>query len=136
PAKINNLEEKLRIFIVYVDTEQDEDAYNEAEFEGLVEAAGAVVAGSARQRVDHVKRALYIGSGKVEEIKEAAAETDADCVVFDCELSGIQIRNIEKIVEKPVYDRTQLILDIFASRAHTREGMLQVELALYTYRLP
>ena len=107
-----------------------------SEFEGLVEAAGAVVAGSARQRVERPKRALYVGSGKVDEIKEAAAETDADCVVFDCELSGIQIRNIEKIVEKPVYDRTQLILDIFASRAHTREGMLQVELALYTYRLP
>lgn len=108
----------------------------EAELEGLVEAAGGAVIGSARQRLEKHYKAHFIGSGKVIEVKEAAAEMEADMVIFDCELSGIQIRNLEETIGKPVLDRTQLILDIFASRAYTREGMLQVELAQYTYRLP
>lgn len=136
PAKNSNIEEKPQIFLVYVNENADDDTYAEAELEGLVEAAGGEVAGSARQRLDRPYKAHYIGSGKVEEIKEAAAETSADMVVFDCELSGVQIRNLEEKIGKPVLDRTQLILDIFASRAYTKEGMLQVELAQYSYRLP
>ncbi len=125
-----------KLFLVFVNSEAEEDDYVEQELTGLAEAAGAEVCGTARQRVDRPTKATYIGSGKVGEIKEAAHELDADIVVFDCELSGIQIRNLEEQIEKPVIDRTQLILDIFASRARTREGQLQVELAQYTYRLP
>lgn len=136
PAKNSNLKEIPQIYLVYVNDKVDEDEYVEAELEGLVEAAGGEVAGTTRQRLDRPYKAHYVGSGKVQEIKEAAAETGADMVVFDCELSGIQIRNLEEQIEKPVLDRTQLILDIFASRAYTREGMLQVELAQYSYRLP
>lgn len=128
--------EKERLFLVFVNQEAEEDSYVEAELEGLVDAAGGEVCGMARQRVDHKTKATYVGSGKAIEIKEAVAELAADAVVFDCELSGIQIRNLEQIIERRVIDRTQLILDIFANRAKTREGQLQVELAQYTYRLP
>lgn len=128
--------EREQLFLVFVNPEAEEDSYVEAELEGLVEAAGGEVCGSTRQRIDRPYKATYIGSGKVDEIHEAANELGADMVVFDCELSGIQIRNLEEKFERPVIDRTQLILDIFASRARTREGQLQVELAQYSYRLP
>ncbi len=136
PAKHATQEEQPKVFVVHVNPDQDQDSYMEAELEGLVDAAGGVVVGSARQRLEKRYKAHYIGTGKVIEVKEAMAEVNADMAVFDCELSGIQIRNLEAKIEKPVLDRTQLILDIFASRAFTREGMLQVELAQYTYRLP
>jgi GTP-binding protein HflX len=129
-------DDQEKIFLVYVHPDESEDACAEAELEGLVEAAGGLVAGSARQRIKKRLRATYVGSGKVEEIKEAMAETGADSVVFDCELAGVQLKNLEELLEKRVFDRTQLILDIFASRAKTREGQLQVELAQQTYRLP
>lgn len=125
-----------KFLLVFVNEDQNEDDVVEGELEGLVDAAGGVVVGSARQRVDRPYKGTYIGSGKVEEVRDACAEVQADGVIFDCELSGIQIRNLEEIVGKRVLDRTQLILDIFAARARTREGQLQVELAQYTYRLP
>lgn len=125
-----------QLFLVYVNEDSAEDAYVEAELEGLVEAAEAEVAGFTRQRVSHRMRGTYIGKGKVEEIKMAAAEVNADAVVFDCELSGMQYKNLEEAFGRRVIDRTQLILDIFARRARTREGMLQVELAQLTYMLP
>lgn len=125
-----------KFLLVFVNEDQSEDDVVEGELEGLVDAAGGVVVGSARQRVDRPYKGTYIGSGKVEEVRDACAEVQADGVIFDCELSGIQIRNLEEIIGKRVLDRTQLILDIFAARARTREGQLQVELAQYTYRLP
>jgi len=124
------------LFLVYVNEDQAEDHFSELELEGLVEAAGGEVVGSARQRIARPYKATYIGSGKVEEIKAYAAETQGDVIVFDCELSGIQIRNLEEAFGKRVVDRTQLILDIFARRARTQEGQLQVELAQLSYRLP
>lgn len=129
-------EAQERLFLVYVNEDQAEDHFSEMELEGLVEAAGGEVVGSARQRIDRPYKATYIGSGKVEEVKNYAAETQGDVIVFDCELSGIQIRNLEEQLGKRVVDRTQLILDIFARRARTQEGQLQVELAQLTYRLP
>jgi GTP-binding protein HflX len=129
-------EDRDSLFLVYVHEDDAETLICEAELEGLIEAAGGDIAGSARQKVKKPLRATYIGKGKVEEIKLAIAETGADACVFDCELSGIQLRNLEEAFECRVLDRTQLILDIFASRAFTREGQLQVELAMYTYRLP
>lgn len=129
-------EELEKLFLVYVNQDDSEDECVEAELEGLVEAANGEVVGSARQRIEKRWKATYVGKGKVEEIKEAAAETGADSVVFDCELSGLQIKTLEERIEKRVIDRTTLILDIFARRARTREGQLQVELAQYSYRLP
>lgn len=129
-------DKKEQLYIVCVNSDETEDALVEAELEGLVEAAGGEIAGWARQRLEKPWKGTYIGSGKVEEVREGAAEAQADAVVFDCELSGMQIRNLEEALKVRVIDRTQLILDIFASRARTREGMLQVELAQLTYMMP
>lgn len=125
-----------KLFLVFVNSDEVEDPHVELELEGLVEAAGGVVAGSARQRLDKPHKKGYIGKGKVEEVKLYALESGADTVVIDAELSGIQLRNLEEEFGLRVVDRTTLILDIFARRARTREGQLQVELAQLTYRLP
>lgn len=125
-----------RIFLVYVNSDEAEDAYYEMELESLVDAAGGVVAGSARQRLDRPHAKNYVGTGKAEEIKGYVAATDADTVVVDSELNAVQIRNLQDNIGRRVIDRTTLILDIFAKRARTREGQLQVELAQYSYMLP
>ncbi len=124
------------LFLVFVNKDDSEDEYVELELEGLVEAAGGLVVGSTRQRLDRPYKGHYVGTGKVEEIKAYAIEAGATAVVFDCELSGMQLRNLEEKIAIRVLDRTQLILDIFATRARTREGQLQVELAQLTYMLP
>ena len=85
---------------------------------------------------DSIHPAYFIGKGKVEEIKLYCEELDIDAVVFNDELSGAQIRNLEKIIDKKIVDRTNLILDIFATRATSKEGKLQVKLAQLKYRLP
>src|SRR5690349_3807512 len=89
-------EPQERLFLVYVNPDESDDLYVEMELEGLVEAAGGEVAGSARQRITKPHKRGYVGSGKVEEIKLYAAEAAADCVVVDAELSGIQLRNLEE----------------------------------------
>lgn len=125
-----------QLFLVFLNADSAEDEAYEQELAGLVEAAGGEICGTARQRVDRPQKRAYVGKGKVEEIALAAAECAADAVVFDAELSGIQIRNLEEDLKRRVIDRTSLILDIFANRAKTKEGQLQVELALYSYMLP
>jgi GTP-binding protein HflX len=107
-----------------------------AELRTLAESAGAKVVGEILQRRDRVDPATLIGAGKLEEIAGAAASVNADVLLFDHDLSPSQQRNIEKIVQRRVIDRTQLILDIFARHARTREGQLQVELAQLHYMLP
>lgn len=107
-----------------------------AELRTLAESAGAKVVGQILQRRDRIDPATLIGAGKLEEIAGAAASVDADVLLFDHDLSPSQQRNIEKIVQRRVIDRTQLILDIFARHAKTREGQLQVELAQLQYMLP
>ncbi len=107
-----------------------------AELRTLAESAGAKVVGEILQRRDRPDPATLIGGGKLEEIAGAAASVDADVLLFDHDLSPSQQRNIERIVERRVIDRTQLILDIFARHAKTREGQLQVELAQLQYMLP
>ena len=107
-----------------------------AELRTLAESAGAKVVGEILQRRDRIDPATLIGAGKLEEIAGAAASVDADVLLFDHDLSPSQQRNIEKIVGRRVIDRTQLILDIFARHAKTREGQLQVELAQLQYMLP
>jgi GTP-binding protein HflX len=106
------------------------------ELAALADTAGVLVAGRASQRLDRPVPATYIGPGKVEEVKLAAIEAGAEVVLFDHELSPRQQRNLERELDLKVIDRTALILDVFAQHAHTREGMLQVELAQYEYRLP
>jgi GTP-binding protein HflX len=102
----------------------------------LAKTAGAVVAGSTTQKLEHPNVATYIGSGKVEEVVLERKRLDANVVIFDDELSPSQQRNLEKALGVKVIDRTALILDIFATRAQTREGRLQVELAQMQYLLP
>jgi len=107
-----------------------------AELRALAESAGATVTGQILQRRDRPDPATLIGAGKLEEIAGAAASVNADVLLFDHDLSPSQQRNIEKIVGRRVIDRTQLILDIFARHARTREGQLQVELAQLKYMMP
>ena len=107
-----------------------------AEFRELVESAGGEVAAELMQRRARPDPATLVGSGKVEEIAGVAASVEADLVLFDHDLSPTQLRNLEKALPCRVLDRTQLILDIFARHARTREGQLQVELAQLEYMLP
>lgn len=106
------------------------------ELEELVNAAEGEVVGELTQKLDTVNARLYIGKGKVEEIAEMVLLTEADTVVINVELSGTQLRNLEEAIECKIIDRTNLILDIFATRATTLEGKLQVQLAQMKYRLP
>jgi GTP-binding protein HflX len=112
-----------------------ESEHSLAELAELARAAGATVYASFLQRRPAADPATLVGSGKIEEVHQACVEHQADLVIFDDELSGAQIRNIEKICGCKVIDRTMLILDIFASRAQSREGKLQVELAQQQVRL-
>src|SRR5579872_6507304 len=107
-----------------------------AELRDLATSAGAEIAGEILQRRDRPDPATLIGRGKLEEIAEAAASVSADLLLFDHDLTPSQQRNIENVVHARVIDRTQLILDIFATHARTREGHLQVELAQLDYLLP
>jgi GTP-binding protein HflX len=107
-----------------------------AELRELAASAGAVVSGEFLQRRDRPDPATLIGRGKLDEIAGAAASADADLIIFDHELSPSQQRNLENALSARVIDRTQLILDIFARHARTREGHLQVELAQLEYLMP
>ena len=106
------------------------------EIRGLAKTAGLVVAGSMLQKRRDVDIATYIGSGKVDELKELVEAHEADLVIFDNDLGPAQTRNLEKALGVKVIDRTEVILDIFATRARTHEAHLQVELAQLEYALP
>ena len=107
-----------------------------AEFEELARSAGAEIAATLIQRRPRPDPATLIGGGKLEEIEAVIASSNADLVLFDHDLSPSQLRNLEAKLPSRVIDRTQLILDIFARHARTREGQLQVELAQLEYQLP
>jgi GTP-binding protein HflX len=106
------------------------------ELAGLAAAAGATVALRVMQERQSPDPATFLGSGKLERLAASCDEVRADLVIFDNELSPAQLRNIEKALDRKVIDRTQLILDIFARRARTKEGKLQVELAQLQYLMP
>lgn len=106
------------------------------ELSDLVYADGAEVIGQMTQNLEKFNPKYLVGQGKVQEIKQMAENMEADAIVFNDELSGIQVRNLEDKIKKKVIDRTNLILDIFALRATTYEGKLQVELAQLEYQLP
>lgn len=106
------------------------------ELSELAKTAGALVVGKVTVRRRPIDNATYVGSGKAEELSLLGSEKEADLFIFDDELSAIQLKNLEEILGTRVIDRTTLILDIFAARATSREGKLQVELAQMRYRLP
>lgn len=127
-----------RVLLVGIDKNLLDEDINSSmeELSELAEASGAEVISSVVQRKLSEDPRTLIGPGKAEEIYNYCEELDIDTVIFNDELSGSQIRNLEKIINRNIVDRTNLILDIFAQRANTNEGKLQVKLAQLKYRLP
>ncbi len=126
-----------RALLVGVNLNDGEDYLTSLkELGALAEACEMEVTATAEQTLDQVHKAFYIGTGKVEEVKELAIECDVDVIIFDNSLSPMQMRNLQERLEKPILDRSTLILDIFARRARSREAKLQVEVARLQYMLP
>ncbi|MDD2494798.1 MAG: GTPase HflX [Tissierellia bacterium] len=130
------MEDKERCLLVAVQLTEDENENDMEELTELVEAAEGEVISTIIQNRHGIDNRYYVGQGKVEEIALYVKELEIDTVIFNDEFTGSQIRNIEEIVDAKVIDRTNLILDIFARRAFTKEGQLQVELAQLKYSLP
>lgn len=125
------------VLLVGLDTGEEQDfEHSMEELASLAEAAYKRVVGIVVQRLEAVSKTLYIGTGKVREVKEYAMQCQAEEIVFDNALSPSQVRNLGRELELPILDRTNLILDIFAIRAKTREAKLQVETARLQYMLP
>jgi GTPase len=126
------------VLVGLISQEQDDRQAKEYldELEFLADTAGATVLKKFMQRLDRPHPVTFVGQGKLNEIAEYVKVTEADTVIFDDELSPTQLRNIEKVLECKVLDRTNLILDIFARRAQTAHAKTQVELAQYQYLLP
>ena len=128
-------EQEERVILVAVSTGEDDDtAASVDELEELASTAGAVTVGKVIQNRENVHPGTYLGKGKIEEVKELLWELDATGIICDDELSPAQLKNLEDALDTKVMDRTMVILDIFASRARTREGKIQVELAQLRYR--
>jgi GTP-binding protein HflX len=130
------MERAILINVATTRKERDEAEESLTELAGLAGAAGAEVVGKVFQALPRTNPRWFVGTGKVEEIARLAGESAADLVIFDHNLNATQQRNLEDEIRAKVVDRTQLILDIFAQRARTNEGKLQVELAQLNYRLP
>lgn len=131
------MEETQRVLLAGVDTGADEDfAHSMEELASLAEACNMQVVGTVTQKADAIHKALYIGSGKVNELRRLAESTGAEAVIFEDSLSPSQLRNLTEELDLNVMDRTNLILDIFATRAKSREAKLQVETARLKYLLP
>lgn len=127
------------VLIIAVQSETMDDLrlnYSVDELTSLTETAKGNVIETVIQKRDHPHPALYMGKGKLDELRELIDEMDIDLVVANHELTATQMRNLHRELEVRIIDRSQLILDIFAQRAHTKEGKLQVELAQYEYMLP
>ncbi len=137
--KKNSIQQAERAVLVgVISKEQTDEQVQEYldELAFLAETAGAVTLKRFTQKLQHPDSKTFVGKGKLEEIKTYITLKDAQVVIFDDELSGSQISNIEKILDTKTIDRSDLILDIFASRAKTAQAKLQVELAQYQYLLP
>ncbi len=128
-------EQPTRVILVGVDTGDYDAQRSIDELADLADTAGCEVLRTVIQSRPTIETATCIGTGKLEEIKSLAETLDADMLIFDTELTGMQLRNITDMADCKVIDRTMLILDIFAGRARTAEGKLQVALAQYKYRL-
>ncbi len=124
-----------KVILFAADTENGDNINdNLDELEELVKTAGAVVVGRMIQKKEHIDNATYLGSGKVLELADMVVLLGATGVICDDELSPMQLTNLERSLDTKIMDRTMVILDIFASRANTREGKIQVELAQLKYR--
>lgn len=132
----NNITEEQRALLACVDTGEYDVEVSLAELAELAHTAGATVIGTVTQNLKKINTATFVGAGKLEEIKDFCINNEVELIIFDHELSPTQIKNIEKFTELTIIDRTMLILDIFAQRALTREGKLQVEIAQQKYLLP
>lgn len=126
----------VKAVLVCVDTGEFDAEISIAELAELARSANAEVVGEMIQKKSSYDSATCMGSGRLEELREQLPQLEAELIIFDHELTGVQVRNIEEILDVRVIDRTTLILDIFAQRARTKEGKLQVELAQQKYRLP
>ena len=135
-AELIDLKEtEERVILIGVSQGDGSDAEQSLlELEELVRTAGAASVGTVIQKREQAHPGTYLGKGKLQEVKELLWELDATGVVCDDELSPAQLRNMEQILDTKIMDRTMVILDIFAARAHTREGKIQVELAQLRYR--
>ncbi|WP_422486513.1 GTPase HflX [Gudongella sp. DL1XJH-153] len=131
-------ENKEKVLLVGIELDRDKIDIDDSldELEELVKAAGGEVLARIIQKKDKINAAYFIGTGKAKEIQEYCEDLEIDTVIFNDELSGAQLRNLEEIIDRKVIDRTTLILDIFALRAVSKEGKLQVKLAQLKYRLP
>ena len=129
-------ETRQRAILLAADTGQWDCDTSLSELRALCDTAGADVVAEVVQQLPKLHSATYVGSGKVLEVKDLAERLQADIIVVDDALSGVQTRNLEDAIGVAVIDRTVLILDIFAQSARTAEGKLQVELAQLEYRLP
>lgn len=126
---------KEKVVLVAVALEEEDKAKSSLEeLEELVKTAGAEVVGTVIQNRDAIHPGTYVGSGKLDELKWLVWETEADGIVCDDELSPAQIGNLKDVLDCKIMDRTLVILDIFAGRASTKEGKIQVELAQLKYR--
>ncbi len=131
---ISTEEKKEKFILVAVSISNEKECGNSLdELEELVHTAGAESVGRLIQNRERIHAVTYLGKGKLEELKEMLLYTEADGVICDDELSPAQLRNLEKVLETKIVDRTMLILDIFAKRANTGEGKIQVELAQLKY---
>lgn len=135
-SKLYETEERQeRVFLVAVSLSEEEDVEESLkELEELAKTAGAVCVGKVIQNLDRFHPGTYVGKGKIEEIRTLAYETEADTIICDDELSPAQLANLNEELGIKVIDRTTMILDIFAARASTKEGKIQVELAQLRYR--
>lgn len=134
PIKVEQIEEK--VVLVGISEGDGDDAEDSiAELAELVATAGATVAGTLIQRRELIHPGTYVGTGKVQEIAELVERTGATGIVCDDELTPAQMKNLEMMLDTKIMDRTLIILDIFAARASTSEGKIQVELAQLKYRL-
>lgn len=131
-----NKEQKERAVLAGVNTGAFDAEASIDELAELADTAGAEVLAKFIQNRESPDNAAYLGEGKLREIRDFCRQQEADLLILDDELSGIQLRNIEEITGVHAIDRTTLILDIFAGRARSREGRIQVELAQQKYRLP
>lgn len=134
--KETQYEKVVLVGLVTRDQTEEKLAEYMDELQFLAYTAGAEVDKRFTQKMDRPDSKFFVGSGKLQEIKDYVDENEIDTVVFDDELTPSQLKNIEKVVEKKIIDRTQLILDIFAQRAQTSYARTQVELAQYQYLLP
>lgn len=131
-----DIEKVLLMAIMHEQKDEDQFYYSLSELEALVKTAEGEVVETIVQKRPSPHRKYYVGEGKLEEVKQIAEENEIEIVITNEELTGGQSRNLREQLDVRIIDRSQLILDIFAARARTKEGKLQVELAQYTYMLP